>query len=200
MRQGTIVTVRPQGHPLSVFEAKRQLRIEAEDTDQDDHIASLCAAAHSHIERSLGYPILRQTRETHLAQFPCGPIWLGAGEGLTVLQVRYADTAGAVQVLPTNAWALDAVSRIAKLWPVSSDGSGSGTWPSTSVRPSAVVVEWQAGWATPADVPDDLLHAMKLLVGHWDQNREAVVVGSINSDLRVALDDLLSPFRLPFIA
>jgi len=195
MRQGTIVTVRPQGHPLSVFEAKRQLCIEAEDTDQDDHVASLCAAAHSHIERELGYPILRQTRETHLSCFPCGPIWLGSGDGLTVLQLRYADTAGVVQVMPANGYAVDAVSRIAKVWPTAST-----TWPSTSARPSAVVVEWQAGWPSPADVPDDLLHAMKLLVGHWDQNREAVVVGSINSDLRVALDDLLSPFRLPFIA
>lgn len=195
MRQGTIVTVQPQGHPLSVFQAKRQLRIEAGDTDQDDHIASLCAAAHRHVERALGYPILRQTRETHLSHFPRGPIWLGGGAGLSVLQLRYADTAGTMQVLPANAYAVDAVSRISQIWPTAST-----TWPATAPRPGAVVVEWQAGWTSPADVPDDLLHAMKLLVGHWDQNREAVVVGSINSDLRVALDDLLAPFRLPYIA
>lgn len=195
MRQGTIVTVRPQGHPLSVFEAKRQLRIEAADTDQDDHIASLCASAHAHIERELGYPILRQTRETHLSHFPCGPIWLGSGDNLTVTELRYADTAGAVQVLAPSAYAVDAVSRIAKVYP-----SPNTRWPSTSAIPSAVVVTWTAGWATPLDVPEDLLHAMKLLVGHWDMNREAVVVGSINSDLKLALDDLLSPFRLPYIA
>ena len=195
MRQGTIVTVRPQGHPLSVFEAKRQLRIEAADTDQDDHIESLCAAAHSHIERALGYPILRQTRETHLAQFPRGPIWLGSGAELTVLQVRYADTAGTMQVLPESGYDVDAVSRIAKVYPAMN-----APWPGTASGPSAVVVEWQAGWDNPTDVPDDLLHAMKLLVGHWDQNREAVVVGSINSEVRVALDDLLSQHRLPFIA
>lgn len=195
MRQGTIVTVRPQGLALSVFEAKRQLRIEAEDTDQDDHIASLCASAGSHIERELGYPILRQTRETHLSCFPRGPIWLGGGDALTVLEIRYTDTVGAAQVLAPSAYAVDAVSQPAKVYPAPSIN-----WPSTLRVPGAVVVKWQAGWENPADVPDDLLHAMKLLVGHWDQNREAVVVGSINSDLRVALDDLLSPFRLPFIA
>ena len=195
MRQGTIVTVRPQGTALSVFEAKRQLRIEAEDTDQDDHIASLCASAGSHIERELGYPILRQTRETHLSCFPRGPIWLGGGDALTVLEIRYTDTVGAAQVLAPSAYAVDAVSQPAKVYPAPSTN-----WPSTSRVPGAAVVKWQAGWENPADVPDDLLHAMKLLVGHWDQNREAVVVGSINSDLRVALDDLLSPFRLPFIA
>ncbi len=195
MRQGTIVTVRPQGTALSVFEAKRQLRIEPEDTDQDDHIASLCASAGSHIERELGYPILRQTRETHLSCFPRGPIWLGGGAALTVLEIRYTDTVGAAQVLAPSAYAVDAVSQPAKVYPAPSIN-----WPSTLPVPGAVVVKWQAGWENPADVPDDLLHAMKLLVGHWDQNREAVVVGSINSDLRVALDDLLSPFRLPFIA
>lgn len=195
MRQGTIVTVRPQGLALSVFEAKRQLRIEPQDTDQDDHIASLCASAGSHIERELGYPILRQTRETHLSCFPRGPIWLGGGDALTVLEIRYTDTAGAAQVLAQSAYAVDAVSQPAKVYPAPST-----SWPSTSPVPGAAVVKWQAGWETPADVPDDLLHAMKLLVGHWDQNREAVVVGSVNSDLRVALDELLSPFRLPFIA
>lgn len=195
MRQGTIVTVRPQGLALTVFDAKRQLRIEVEDTDQDEHIASLCASAGSHIERELGYPILRQTRETHLSCFPRGPIWLGGGNALTVLEIRYTDTAGAAQVLASSAYAVDAVSQPAKVYPAPSIN-----WPSTSPVPSAVVVKWQAGWETPADVPDDLLHAMKLLVGHWDQNREAVVVGSMNSDLRVALDELLSPFRLPFIA
>lgn len=195
MRQGTIVTVRPQGHPLSVADAKRQLRIEAEDTDQDDHIASLCAAAHRHIERDLGYPILRQTRETHLSCFPGGPIWLGGGDSLTVLQLRYANAAGAVQVMPASAYAVDAVSQIAKVYP-----APASPWPATAAVPSAVVVEWQAGWETPADVPDDLLHAMKLLVGHWDQNREAVVVGSITNELSLAVDALLAPFRLPFVA
>lgn len=194
MRQGTIVTVRPVGNPLSVFDAKLQLRIEHEDTDQNDHVESLCRAAHRHVERELGYPILRQTRETHLAQFPRGPIWLGGGAGLSVLQLRYADTAGTMQVLPTTDYDVDAVSRIAKVYPAMNK-----SWPGTAPRPGAVVVEWQAGWAAPSDVPDDLLHAMKLLVAHWDQNREAVVFGT-NSDLRVALDDLLSQFRLPYIA
>ena len=35
-RQGTIVTVKPDGFPLSVLQAKRQLRIEPEDTEEDD--------------------------------------------------------------------------------------------------------------------------------------------------------------------
>jgi hypothetical protein len=33
MRQGTIVKVKPDGNPLSVLQAKRQLRLEPEDTE-----------------------------------------------------------------------------------------------------------------------------------------------------------------------
>lgn len=195
MRQGTVVTVKPDGHPLSVAEAKRQLRLEVDDTDQDDHLADLCAAAHRKIERELGFPILRQTRETHLAGFPDGPIWLGSGDGLTVLSIRYRDTAGASQTLDPAKYSVDAVSRIAAVWPAVSPW-----WPSTTCLPGSVIVEWQAGAVRPSDVPEDLIHAMKLLVGHWDQNREAVVIGTISSEVQVALDDLLAQFRLPFVA
>lgn len=195
MRQGTIVTVKPDGHPLSVCEAKRQLRLEPDDTDQDDHIADLCAAAHRKIERELGYPILRQTRATHLSGFPRGPIWLGGGDSASILSISYRDTSNAVQTLDAADYSLDAVSRVAQVYPAPLK-----SWPSTTCTPGAVIVEWQAGWTVPSEVPEDLIHAMKLLVGHWDQNREAVVVGAISAEVQIALDDLLSQFRIPFIA
>lgn len=195
MRQGTIVTVKSDGFALSVLDAKRQLRIEPQDTDQDDHIADLCAAAHRKVERELGYPILVQTRETHLSGFPRGPIWLGGGDNLTILSIRYRDRLNVLQTLDASAYSLDAVSRVAQVYP-----APSATWPSTLCTPGAVVIEWRAGWDKPSDVPEDLIHAMKLLVGHWDQNREAVVIGTISSEVQIALDDLLFQFRVPFVA
>lgn len=191
MRQGTITTVKSDGFALSVLDAKRQLRLEPDDTDQDEHIAKLCAAAHLMVEGELGYPILRQTRETHLTGFPCGPIWLADGDNLTITSIRYRDAQNALQTL--SSYSLDAVSRPAKVYP-----APGASWPSTLCTPGAVVVEWQAGWATPPDVPEDLVHALKLLVGHWDQNRETVVVGTISSEVQVALDRLLDQFRTPF--
>ncbi|MCP5385951.1 MAG: phage head-tail connector protein [Novosphingobium sp.] len=195
MRQGTIVTVKPDGHPLSVFEAKRQLRIEPEDTDQDDHIADLCAAAHRKIERDLGFPILRQTLETHLTGFPRGSIWLGGGDSPEIVAIRYRDTTNAVQTLDPAKYVLDAASRLIRVYPALPV-----TWPATACTPGAVVVQWRAGWEQPSDVDEDLIHAMKLLVGHWDQNREAVVVGTISTEVQIALDDILAPLRIPFIA
>jgi uncharacterized phiE125 gp8 family phage protein len=190
-RQGTIVKVPPEGHPLSVADAKRQLRIEDDDTTQDDHVATLIAAAHRKVENELGYPILRQTRTTHLFGFPCGPIWLGGGKGLSVGAVRYVDAAGLPQVLPTTDYIVDAVSRPATLC-----AAPTKTWPATQSRPGAVEIDWTAGAAKAADVDEDLIHAMKLLVGHWDQNREAVVIGTTTAEIAKSVDWLLEDHRI----
>lgn len=195
MRQGTIVTTAATDVALSVDQAKRQLRIEPEDTDEDVHTGELCRAAHRKIENELGYPILRTTCETHLACFPRGPIWLGGGDALTISALRYIDGNGDTQTIDPADYKLNAIGRVAEVYP-----APSFSWPSTQRVPSAVVIEWTAGWATAADVPEDLIHAMKLLVGHWDANREAVVVGTISTEVQAALDDILAQFRIPFVA
>jgi uncharacterized phiE125 gp8 family phage protein len=190
-RQGSIVTVPSGADPISVADAKVHLRIEQADTDQDGFVAQLCAAAHRKVENELDYPILRQTRQTHLRGFPEAEIDLGGGNDFQVASVDYYDADGVQQTLATSAYILDAVSKPAKLYPAPNT-----LWPATQDRPGAVIVEWQSGWAAPGDVPPDLLHAMRLLIGHWDQNREAVVIGSISTDVQFTFDALIWPFRI----
>lgn len=191
MRQGTIVIVPAAGAALSVADARRQVRIDPDDTDQDEHLAQLCAAAHRMIEGELGYPLLRETRQTHLHGFPHGPIWLGGGVALSVGALRYVDSDGDLQVLASADYLVDAVSRPASITP-----APFRAWPSTQRRPGAVVIDWTAGWTDAADIPPDLLQAMRLLVGHWDQNREAVVVGTISNAIQMSVDALLDPWRI----
>lgn len=195
MRQGTIITVAPTQPALALADAKRQLQIDDADTSQDVHVQALIASAERAIERELGYPIMAQTRATHLTSFPCGGIWLGAGAGFTVIGVSYIDGAGAAQTLDPANYVADAISE-----PTAIYAAPEKTWPSTQVRPSAVVVTWTAGYANAAAVPEDMRHALRLLVGHYDQNREAVVVGTITAELPLALDSLLQGFRIPMVA
>ncbi|MBI46752.1 MAG: hypothetical protein CMG91_04685 [Marinobacter sp.] len=42
---------------------------------------------------------------------------------------------------------------------------------------------------------DDITTAMLLLIGHWYVNRESVVVGAITSELPMAVEALISPYR-----
>lgn len=195
MRQGTIVTVAPVGEPLTLADARLQLRLDEEDTDQDVHVAKLIAAARAHIEGSYGIPIIRQTRETHLFSFGGGPVWLGDAHNIEVTLVQYYDAAGVLQTLAPTAYIVDHISRPAKLWPAPMTA-----WPSALCRPSGVQITWQGGWADAEAVPEDLAHAMKLLIGHWDQNREAVALGTISTEIQVALDACLQPYRCLFIA
>ncbi|MBY5942774.1 head-tail connector protein [Halomonas sp. DP5N14-9] len=38
--------------------------------------------------------------------------------------------------------------------------------------------------------------AMLLLIGHWYENREAVVVGTITSEVPMAVEALIQPYRI----
>ena len=49
-------------------------------------------------------------------------------------------------------------------------------------------------------IRDSLVSALLLLVAHWDQNREPVVVGTIVSSVPLSVDSLLSPFVIPGVA
>lgn len=45
------------------------------------------------------------------------------------------------------------------------------------------------------DLPDDMLAGLLLLVGHWFENRESVVIGSIAQNVPATTEALLYPFR-----
>lgn len=195
MRQGTIITAPPVGEPVSLDQAKAQLRIELDDTDQDVHVTGLIRDARFKVEKDLGIPILRQTRQTHLTRFPCGPVWLAAAEAITVDQVRYYDSAGTLQTLAPTDYVVDAVSRPAQIF-----AAPLKAWPSVLERPSGVQITWTGGWADAAQVDGDLVRAMLLLIGHWDQNREAVVAGTTSTEVQLAYDALIGGNSIQFLA
>lgn len=45
-------------------------------------------------------------------------------------------------------------------------------------------------------LPPEIVHAMALLIAHWNENREALLVGSIQSDVSMGVDALLAPYRI----
>ncbi|MDW5376835.1 head-tail connector protein [Halomonas sp. HP20-15] len=42
---------------------------------------------------------------------------------------------------------------------------------------------------------DDITTAMLLIIGHWYANRESVVIGTITSEVPMAVHALISPYR-----
>lgn len=98
-----------------------------------------------------------------------------------------------------NAWAVvDAVNYYVDgcfIWP-----NASYTWPPSYQYPYSPLrfrVIYQAGYTvnpTDADVwpaPEDIRQAIRLLVGHWFENRESVIIGTTSSEVQQSLNFIL---------
>lgn len=75
------------------------------------------------------------------------------------------------------------------------------SWPAVGSSPEAVRVRYTAGYPDVGDppastVPAAIKQAILLLVGHWYENRESVVTGTIATTLPLAAEALLSTYRV----
>jgi uncharacterized phiE125 gp8 family phage protein len=180
-------TAAPAAALLSVEDAKAHLHVDT--IDEDDYIAALVAAATSYLDGYsgvLGRALGEQTWEQSFDSFPADRcLRLPLGKLIAVEGVAYFDAANAAQSFTGFHEATDAIGPMIIL----EDGQ---SWPSTYARPDAVTVTWTCGFA---EVPVAIIHAVKLLIGHWYANREAVVTGTITAQVPIAVGTLIAPFR-----
>jgi uncharacterized phiE125 gp8 family phage protein len=77
-----------------------------------------------------------------------------------------------------------------------------GSWPSVGSSSEAVRIVYVAGYPDTGDdppastVPQAIKQAVLLLIGHWYRNRETVVVGETATDMPMAVEALLSTYRV----
>lgn len=186
-----VLKTAPADKPVSVAGVKAALRI---DFDEDDGlVGALIDAAISHLDGwggILGRCMIDQVWTQTLPAWPCGQVRLAFPDVSSVV-VSYRDPDDAVQVIAdTNYRLIERADATAIEW---IDGF---SLPSLASRSDAITIDMTAGYgAAAADVPAAILRAIELLVGHWYQNREAVVVGTIVADLPFAVSALLSPYR-----
>ena len=189
----TLVTA-PTEEPITLDEAKAHLRVDA--TDEDDVIGSLVKAARQHVENFTHRRLITQTWDYKLDGFPSGDIELPLAPLLTSTApvVTYTDTAGASQTWASTNYTVDAPSgpwaRRGRLFL-----NYGLLYPPTRSIDHAVSIRFLCGYGGPASVPEPIKLAMKLLLGHWYANREAVNVGNITSEYPQAVDALLWPFK-----
>lgn len=185
----TLVTAR-SADPVDLVSAKRHCRVDH--SDDDLLIASLIAAATSHIDGPsgiLGRAIMPQTWLLEL------PGWVSSivlpVEPVRSVSVAYTDADGASQTLAADQYSLSAWPSAATVWRFVDD----------VVRPVLDTVEYpvritiEAGFASAATVPPEIKTALLMLIGHWYENREAVLVGTSSSPTSMAFDALLAPHR-----
>lgn len=186
----------PEEEPIDLAEAKVHLFLDG--TSQDADIERLIAACRRHVERMTGRSLITQEWELTLDRFPCeddpqGPvILLPWGDVQSVDGITYVDEDGETQTLETSVYVADLTENPARV-ALEVDQ----VWPATRARIGAVTVAYTAGYGDEAtDVPEDLRHAVRLLLGHWHRNREGVVTGTISTVVQLALDSLIDSYRI----
>ncbi|MBD9542943.1 phage head-tail connector protein [Ensifer sp. ENS04] len=182
-------TVAPTEPTVSLVDAKKHLRVFHDDDDSD--IEAMVAAAEAAIEgpNGIGIALMPQTWRLSLDHFPC-EIVVPLGPVTNVVSVTYKDASGDPVAVPSTRYDLD--SSPLRIWPARDT-----SWPSIYCEPGAVKVTFACGFA---ELPADLVWAVKLLVGHFYENREAVTTDLKAIDLPMGVASILERYRVGRVA
>lgn len=178
----------PTVEPVSLAEAKLHLRVDAD--DENALIDGLVVVARRHAEMISRRSFCTRTLEAKLDCWPYdGVIELAYPPLVSVTHVKYIDTAGVERTMSAADYIVDAHREPGRIV-LAYDAS----WPPEILRPAAAVtIRYVAGYGDPEDVPEIYRQAMLLMIGHFYENREAVVAGQgvTISQLPLAVDSLL---------
>lgn len=186
------VLVTPPAALLTTAEAKAHLRVDH--SDEDTLIDSLVAAATQHLDGRagiLGRAIVNQAWRLDVAA-PCGGIIvIDMPDVSAVASVKYL-SAGVETTWDSAEWRLGALPA-GRFFIEPKDGY---SWPAADDQEDAFRVAFTAGFGAAAAVPAPLKAAVLLLVGHWYEHREEVVIGQAPAVLPRAVDALIAPYRV----
>lgn len=182
-------TVAPTETPVSLVDMKLHLHVDRD--DEDTLIQAYIDAATAHLDGYTGIVGRALVTQTWRQDFECfrSCLRLPIGPVASVAGVTYYDAANVSQTLATSVYDrfTDALGSYLAL------KSGQQAWPSVYARRDAVSVTFVAGNAA-ADVPAPLRVAVMLLAANWYENREAVNVGNITSEMPMGVSTLIAPY------
>lgn len=194
---GKALVTGPPLDPVSLAEAKAHCRVFI--PDDDGLIAGYLLAARQFVETNLRRVLMTQTWEVTFDYGWPSKTWkqerieLPFSPVQSVVSITYIDSTGATQTLTSDQYKV-ARTDTGEWVIVPAYGA---SWPSVRREMAAVTVRFVCGYGSnPSDVPEPIRQAILLLVGHWYENREAINVGNIVTELPLAVDALLFPYRV----
>tara|TARA_R110002020_G_scaffold460224_1_gene678634 strand:+ start:2379 stop:2957 length:579 start_codon:yes stop_codon:yes gene_type:complete len=191
MRSYKVITA-AASNVLTTAEVKSHLKV---DTTADDTLIDnlIIAATNSCQEYTNRFFIT-----TEITQY--GDNWSDVSElfkspvQTTLFNIKYWDTTGTLQSLATTKYTLDNVSQPARLAPAPDE-----SWPSIIDGLNAIEVNYKVGVDNAADVDNAIKQALLLTIGHWYQNREAVIVGRQVNEMPMSAKYLLDQYKIQVI-
>jgi uncharacterized phiE125 gp8 family phage protein len=169
---------------ISTAELKKHLRVTH--ALEDTLIEAARLAAISYVENYcnvlLGsYSATGYLRSWRLASFPLGPV-------TAVGDVKYQDTTDTEQTLSSTLVHYDIQREPAQIY--FHDTPSVEEYSLTPIN-----VSFTAGFA-PADIPETIISAIKLIVGHLYDMRTDEVTGTITTRIKLGTDALLNAHRI----
>jgi len=175
-----VIVTPPASYPVSLAEAKAQLRETS--TDNDTYITALIAAATDEAENYVWRRFVTQTWRLYCQFF--GEIKIPYGSLQSVTSVKYYDSDDVQQTLAATTYQVD----INREPPIIRLAYGK-SWPSIYSRDDAIEVEFVCGYTT---VPESIKYAILMKIELLYGNLEA---GEYRHYQR-AYADLLQPYTL----
>ncbi len=180
-------TVAPSAEPVTLVDAKRNLRI---DHDSEDALLDgLIRAAREEVEAACGLALVDQSWRLVLDKMPSTQrVLLRRHPVREVLSVTIYDQDGAASVIDPARYQLDAHARPARLHFV--DG------PEPGQAMNGIEIDFTAGFGEAGtDVPDLLKRAMLLLVAHWYEFRTYFAPSAQPVSYPPGYERLIAPWR-----
>ena len=184
----------PVSEPVSLAEAKAHLRVTA--SDENDLITALIVAARQYCENLSGRTLAPRNFLQTMDRFPDGggDITLRRSPVTAVASVYYYSLETTNTLMsPSTDYRLDLQQIPARIrLPL-----GTTLWKNAYITHDAVRITYTAG---AASAPTAAKQTILLLVGHWFENRESVVIGGGGREIDCTVSSLMDSFRIGDIA
>lgn len=188
MRAYKVVTP-ATSNPITLTEAKTHLKVDttADDTFITNLIKSATSSAQEYTNRFFIATTIQQVGDkwediSNLLKSPVA----------SVTNIKYVDTSGSLQTLNTDVYFVDDVNKPARI-----GLKPNQSFPEIIDRLNAVQVNYVVGIAAgPDEVDEGIRQALLLTIGNWYQNRQAVVTGTIATELPMNAKFLLDQYKI----
>ena len=166
-----LLTGGPLGEPVSLNEAKAHMRVDS--ADEDMLISGLITSARIYIETSTAQVLLTQNWSYFLDGWPSDNIVrLPLSPVQSITSVKVYDAGDVAATVSPGDYYTDTISGPARI--IMRAGQA---WPVPGRPLNGIEIGFSAGYGTlDSDVPATLRQAMLLLVAHWYEHREPVLL------------------------
>lgn len=200
--------------PISLDDAKAHLRVDCE--DDDELIKVMIKSVRRSIEKYLDRALITQDWAYWLDGIPMdycgGPWWDGVREAPISIDSRALNfieipKAGLQSITSITSYDLDNAGTVfdsANYFVDTASIYGrivlnyGAIWPNNLRSANAIKVLFRAGYGdSPTSVPEDIITAMKMLIAHYYENREAVnLEATVAVEVNMGVKWALAPYRV----